>query len=207
MKKVNIPGTVVHFDDAAGRIVTIDYILVEEAGREWADCYRNDYYGEFDEEERVCRFYHRRLNVLDLAGDVAILKDSQQIDGQRYASSIAISDDRIFYNVTEYNYDADNYSPPVNKVHVLSYNAAGTIREMGAVQVDNGGWWYGQLVAREGRAFMTGSNELTVIDATGSSVTTARHDMAGWGCNQFEVQNDVAYCAMGQYGVKSFPLD
>lgn len=206
LPKINIPGTVVHFNADADRVVTIDYLLEEKAANGWEDCYSNNFYGTFDEEQKVCRTYRRRLNVLDLEGNTAILKDSQRIDRDARAGSIAVSDDRIFYNVTVWD-DSDSAAPPKSTIHVLSYDKVGDIKAFDEVALENTAWWWGQLVARDGRAFMAGMNELTVVDARGDKVSLKQHDMGGWGCNELEVHDDVAYCAMGQYGVKSFPLD
>lgn len=206
LPKVNIPGNVVHFDGDADRIVTIDYLLDEKAARSGEDCYRNNFYGYFDDVDNVCRTYQRRLNVLDLDGDTAVLKDTRMIDREAQANSIAISDDRIFYSSVVWNNDAPD-APPISTVSVLSYDSSGEISTRGHVELNPTGYWWGQLVARDGRAFMTGSNELTVIDATSSEVEITRHEMGGWGCSQLEVQDDVAYCAMGQFGVKSFDLN
>jgi hypothetical protein len=206
LPQVNIPGNVVHFDNDSGRIVTIDYLLDERPARNWDDCYDGNFNGYFDEEARVCRTYRRRLNVLDLEGETALLRDSRVIDEDTVAGSSAVSDDRIFFNVSVWDEDPSSNAPPKNYVRVLSYDASGDIDLLDQVQLESG-WWYGQLVARDGRAFLTGDNELTVIDATGSSAEVTRHEMPGWWCSQLEVQNDVAYCAMGQYGVMSFELD
>ncbi len=159
----------------------------------------------FDEEEGSCRTYRRRLNVLDLKGDSAFLKDTKLIDAEAAAQSIAVSDNRIFYNTVVRNQDTPE-APPRSSVSVLSYDSSGEISQQGDAQLDQNGYWWGRLVARDGRAFLTGSNELTVIDATGKRVAVKRHEMGGWGCSQLEVQDDVAYCAMGQFGVKSFDL-
>ena len=202
---VNIPGKVVHFDAEAAQIVTIDHRLEAQAMTASEDCYRQNLMVEFDRESNTCRIYRRQLNVLALDGSTALLKDSREIDVEAYASSIAVSDSHIFYETILW--DADGNSPPTATVTALAYNDEGEIGRVGEATLPRTWYYGGSLVARDGRAFLTGERELTVFDATGSDVEMTTHEMGGYWCSQLEVQNDVAYCAMGQYGVQSFELD
>ncbi len=202
---VNIPGSVVHFDQDTGRVVTIDYLLEERAAQEWSDCYDNNHSGYFDEADHVCRTYKRRLNSLTLDGDVAKRVSQSLIDGDVWASSVAVSDERVFSLTQEWRENA----PPHRTIHTMAFEDDGSLRKLPDVELDTLGYsWWGQLVARDDRAFMAGSNTLTVIDARGDSTPKVQdHDMAGWSCNSLEVRDDTAYCALGQFGVAAFPLD
>src|SRR5690606_1382261 len=96
MPKINIPGNVVHFDAAEARIVTIDYRVVTQPAFSWNDCYNGHTQAEFNESARTCKRYYRRLNVLDLEGDSAVLRSTRDIDSEVAAGTIAISQNRIF---------------------------------------------------------------------------------------------------------------
>jgi hypothetical protein len=151
LPEVNIPGSVVHFDADKNRIVTIDSPLSEKSTKTPEDCYDNNSNAIYDYVAERCRIYRRRPNVLDLEGDIAVLKDSRELDQEAWAGSIAISENRIFYQVSVWDETAPN-APPKQSVHVLSYNARGDIQTVGEVALENAAGWWGQLVARGGRA-------------------------------------------------------
>src|SRR5690606_31788704 len=122
MPKVNIPGSVVHFDADEGRIVTIDYRVATKPAFTASDCYSGNLPADYDQVRRSCQVYYRRLNTLDLVGDQAILKSTRDIDGQVAAGNIAISQNRIFYSSTEW---ASEDVPSTTTVTALSYDGQG----------------------------------------------------------------------------------
>lgn len=207
LSQVNIPGKLVHYDHSSGRIVTIDYLAEATPAATASACYeRNNYqWVDYDDRKNTCYVYRRQLNVLDLEGDTAVLKDSRIIDNDAYASSIAVSNSHIFYQT--FLWDNNGDAPPETVVTALTYDDAGEITRVGEAALPRTWYYGGSLVARDGRAFLTGDRDLTVFDATGDDLEMTTHEMGGYWCSQLEVKNDVAYCAMGEFGVQSFALD
>lgn len=204
LEPINIPGQVVHFDAKGQRLVTVDYVLETRPALSWNDCYDDsNYYGYFDEQRRQCRVYRRRLNLLSIDGDQATLLDRKEIDRELRAQSIAVSDQRVFYNTVSYSDDA---GPIEQRVGAIAIGSSG-FTDLGEAPIESGGYYWGSLVARDGRAFLSQDNELTVVDATGSDVKATAHEMGGWYCASLEVTETTAYCAMGEHGVRAIPLD
>jgi hypothetical protein len=123
---------------------------------------------------------------------------------QRNSGSIAISQQRLF--VSTHNKRAWNTAhPPEQRVESFAFNPDGQLVRLKPVDVDDGDYW-GQLYARDARAFTSSSGRLTVIDTRADEPSIKHHDMQGWGCDSLEVSGDRAYCALGQYGVFAVDL-
>ncbi len=202
LAEVNIPGQVVHYDHDEKRVLTVDYLQAQIPATNDA-CYRSGHYAEY--RAGHCTVYQRRVNLLELDGATARLVDRELIDVDGPAGTIAISDDRIFFADQPGYYSGG--SPKDVKFHTIA--VGDSLKRLGDVTLPEGaGWWYPQVFARDGRAFIVTEGDLTVVDATGSGTPTAtHHQMPGWYCSSLEVRGDFAYCAMGQSGVSAFPLD
>ncbi len=197
LEPVNIPGTLVDFNDATGRLVTVDYLYEENSTEDGADC-RNGY---FDSEASTCRIYRRNINTLTLNENLAELVDRQLIDeGNTWASSVAVGDGRIFASYYDYQ-NADDGT----QVRTLAMGSTGRLTDLGAVTLEAPA---GNLLARGNRAFLSSYGVLNVINAENEdTIETTEHEMGGYSCNSLEVSESYAYCALGYQGVQAFPLD
>ncbi len=207
LAKVNIPGQVVHFDGKTGRAVTMDYVYSERSAQTWEDCYdgRNSY---FDDTERRCKNYSRRINALTIGDGVATRMSLLLLDDERVSSFVAVSDERVFYtSSTRRAYD--DHQTPRTRLETVAYTKNGQFLTLNSVALDSPGWWWGQIYARGTRAFIPLDGKLGVVDTTDASATPrlVKHDMQGWGCSSLEVHEERAYCALGMFGVASFDLE
>lgn len=194
LEPVNIPGSLLDFDVASGRIVTVDYLLEEQSARSWEECV-----GYFDGD--TCRVYRRRLNTLQLEGEVARLIDTVILDrGDQLAGNIAATKTRVFIS----RHDRKSGAAMVQG---FAFSARGKIEPLPEVITGSPDAW-GALVARDERAFLSASGALTIVDTTDPEAPTTRTlPMGGYSCRALEVTEDTAYCALGAYGVQAFSLE
>ena len=109
---INIPGTPVHYDDAASVLVTIDYQETLEEATSPEDCAARGYYGYFDESPTACRVTRRSVNALRLQPDRATRTGFLPLDVKRRTANIAVSDSRIFYTTMEVPVSLGGVAPP-----------------------------------------------------------------------------------------------
>jgi len=208
LEKVNIPGGIIDFDSASGRVVTLDYLESSIPGTSWEDCRAQlgDFASfTFDPTQNRCVNYRRALNTLTVEDDQATLVDSILVDSAEIqASSIAVTKNRVFAHYGAYG----GTSQP--NVQVFAVGASGEelgeLERLGGVNLTGTGWAY--LVARGERAFLSESGLFTVIDGRdGDNLKATRHEMNGYTCQSLEVAENAAYCALSYQGVAAFPLD
>ena len=219
LPKINIPGTAIHFNASTNELVTIDYRDSLEAVDSQADCYyARGNYGFYDgNDQNLCHVVRRTLNALTLEGDRAVRHSQLALDAERRTMNIAVSKNRIFYTTTEFP-DPAVFSGEATPSATLSpvmleslrLDAGQLVRlpsqELRRLRSDSYGY-YGQLYARDERAFEVFDNNLTVIDTLHPSAQTRlTQELPGWGCQSLEVASDAAYCAVGQRGVEVIDL-
>jgi hypothetical protein len=208
LPEINIPGQVVHFDGAEQRLVTLEaHLYSEKPALSWEQCHAQGGQSYVDYQTNVCRTYRRRANALVLEGDKARRVSLVNLDTDtRDSGSIAVSNERLF--VTTYGRRAYNESaPPEQRLESFAFSADGQFVRLRALDMDEGGEYWGNLYARGTRAFTSSSGQLTVVDTSDKRAPSLkRHDTQGWGCSSLEVAGERAYCALGQYGVFSVDL-
>ncbi|MBN1610305.1 MAG: beta-propeller domain-containing protein [Polyangiaceae bacterium] len=230
MGPINIPGQVLHYDHALGRLVTLDYELVDVAeGKDNQEaCY--DAGGntrfELDPPEQTsrsdydwltatgnCHRWYRRLNSLVLedgkARRVSLLRVETDSDSgkPRYADQIAVTDSRLFFE--RWTQGEENWDRVDPEVVSLALTEDGRLSELGSIVPESAYAW-GELVGRGKRAFLTGNGRFEVITSeSGKRLTSSVHELRSWGCygSSLEVAGDTALCALGMYGVQRIPLE
>lgn len=204
LAQVNIPGSAIDYDHESKQLVTVDHLLEERPADDWEDCYSDHGNVYFDDQAGVCRSFQRRVNVLTVGDGTATLLSRKNIEDEQPAQSVSMGDGLIFYDTI--NRDASGHVEQT--FYTLKVEADGGLTELPAIEnrQDGVSYWYTQ-VARGKRAFQIGNHKLHVIDATDDEPTMTTFDMPGWACDSLEVRDNVAYCAMGPYGVKAFALD
>jgi len=194
---VNIPGGLVDFNHESGRIVTMDYAFEEKHATSYEQCTN----GYLDTTTEICKIYRRVVHTLDLQDDEAVLLDSALIDqGDFWANGIAVTDSRVFAS----SYRSSSSAGPVSTLRVFSIDAGGDLASLGEVDTSELAW--GNLVARDKRAFVSAYGQLVVVDSR-DGITVSTHEMGGYYCNALEVSGDTAYCALGYQGVQAFDLE
>jgi hypothetical protein len=223
LPQINIPGSVVHFNADTNELVTIDQQETLEATANFSDCYARGYYGYYESTPDSCRVVRRSLNSLVIEGDKAVRKSIVQLDGDRRTTSIAVSNNRIFYTTSAFPisryYDgsaesASGQTPNVPKLEPVTLETltldGGVLTGQAPVQLrelPEGSYYYGQLYARDERVFEIYDNTVTVLDTLDPEAPTRlERELPLWGCASLEVANDTAYCAAGQRGVEVIDL-
>jgi hypothetical protein len=122
------------------------------------------------------------------------------------AGTVAVSDSRIFYTVQETNLDGGEGALTVA---ALAYGANGELSELGSTPPIDG-YYYGGMVARDNRAFLSGYGLLNVVESPdGAEPTSREHEIRSWSCSygDLEVVGDQAFCAGNEFGVQRIALD
>jgi hypothetical protein len=165
----------------------------------------------------------RSINSLLVDGDRAVRKSQLLIDRTRRTNNIAVSDSRIFYTTTEFPvYEAGGPRPisssdtqsnlPTSPITLETLRlSGGQLSRLPSSelrrQVNAGYSYYGELFARDERAFEVYDNTVTVVDTVNvASPVRLTHEIPNWSCQSLEVSGDTAYCAVGQRGVEVIDL-
>ena len=174
-----------------------------------------------------CLVGRRSINSLLLEGDRAVRKSQLLLDRTRRTLSIAVSDSRIFYTTAEFPPAPDTGErlqvggaggagnlPPIPTTPVtletlqLSQGALSRLPSQLLRRQPNQIYaGYGELLARDDRAFEIYDNTVTVVDtANPADFKQLAHELPNWGCQSLEVSSDAAFCAVGQRGVEVIDL-
>jgi hypothetical protein len=103
---INVPGSLMHYDAAHGRIVTSQLTRKPSETLTYEECDTRYGYFEFDypnvavssneAPQGTCTGYTQTLHLVRLAGDRATLDGSYTLDATKVVSSSALGDDRVF---------------------------------------------------------------------------------------------------------------
>lgn len=213
LSPINIPGQAVHYDHDAGLVVTLEDVLESEhAASDWESCTSRDGRVSFDYEASVCRVWDRRINTLRVGVGGASLVSRESLDRDGFHStSVAVTASRVFVRSQEGGLYGWSEEVPESRVTTYALGAGGALEAGASVALSDLQrsyyWGGGQITARGDHAFITESNRLVVIDASGGGAPDVREvDMPGWYCQSLEVRAGRAFCAMGPYGVMTIDL-
>jgi hypothetical protein len=223
---VNIPGQLIHYDHATGQVVTLEDVreILGTSGN-YRSCYdahpeatweidqaayqANGY--DYERTPGTCVRWHRRINSLLLEGDLA--RRVSQLDLPTSSAdrvvhstgSIAVSNERIFYQAVARNMDTGAAS---TEIVALGYRSNGEITLLGSAASNSSyAYYYGGFVARGKRAFLTGEGSLEVFESPdGEAPVRSEHELRSWSCS-IEVVGDELYCAGNEFGVQRIALD
>ena len=226
LPSVNIPGQVVHYEHDHGLLVTVEDVReVLGTFSNYRGCttaypegsfeidqgvYQANGY-DYERTPGVCVRWHRRLNSLVLEGDVARrvgqvdLLTSSDGNVVHTAGSIAVSTSRVFYEAFATNRDTGESS---TEIVALGYGSDGKLTSLGSVP--SSGYYYGNLVARGKRAFVSSYGLLEIVESPdGTAPVKLERELRGWSCDagSLEVVGDQAFCAGQEFGVQRIALD
>ncbi len=201
---INIPGQVVHFDADHQRAVTVSFLHREVPAVDWGDCYAQAYSAWFDHVAKRCNVYDRQVNVLSIGEDRATRISQLKLDGDRIATSVGVTSERVFYLTQE------RTSPVADeRLESLSFASTGHLQRLPSLELEpSGAWFYGAaLKARGTRAFVQRPGAMLVAQTEIKLVPTlTKHELPGWNCGSLEIGASQAFCAAGQFGVVRIPL-
>jgi hypothetical protein len=192
---LNIPGSLLVFDAAAERALTVDYRANVIDGITAAECYANAN-ARFDAPNGAydwnttpgrCTILLYALNLLDLAGDRVVVLGRYDIEQGEQIGQIAVGDDRVFLTLSSgygwgYGYAVPDapvadvacyggcyFNPEDNELPVLSVAGlrSGNFG-VGRLTLPGGDWWSYSPVAASGTRAVVASGwrgKVHVIEA------------------------------------------
>lgn len=109
LEPVNIPGSLLAFDAATNRALTVDYRYVEIKNISPKQCYEEEFgafaadnpnWTSWEDDRGSCTALRLTLHLVEIKGDGAKLLGSKALDKGSYISSVATGDDRVFIGTT-----------------------------------------------------------------------------------------------------------
>jgi len=212
---VNVPGAVVAWDEASSRAVVADFQLADAGDLPEEDCWSNPR-SWYDYEDDRCLLASRPLHLVQVTDGGASLLDTVALDGDETAvRGAAASDERLFVHLQQGSYgwydEGDGgYGPsqlPSAEVVVFSDWATGDLDVDGQLSIPGAGGWLGQLRAIGTRLIFQAESGLGEIDASDASAPAVEvHDLWGYYCGDLKTDGEMAYCAMGSWGIQAVEL-
>ena len=216
LEPVNVPGSLVSWDAASGRLLTMDYQPVVLDDVDYQTCWNElGYSATFEpsvpedyESLGTCTGRHRSFKLASVVGDGAFLLDSLSIPLGSSTSAPLLGDDRVFVGISDSDYGeyGDYYSSSFRWMVLAGMDA-------GALQM--------RLEARpeaiEGYAAGASGTSLVLLDWYGlelrtldtsdldAMTITAEGSLSSWPYD-VSVSGDRAYASLGPYGVEVVEL-
>jgi hypothetical protein len=235
LPSVNVPGSLLAFDAAHSRALTIDYRSTVRTTTS-QDCYQtpnsyfyppNDPNFDYTNGTAPCVQILYSINLVSFEDGVATRLGRHQLAAGESVGQLALGDDRAFMTLTSNNYygyygldiAVDCFGPcgyyggafNTTELPVLTVSglASGDFA-VGRVEVTGGDYWsYAPIVAQGKRAALSSGwrGSLSVIDAADAAApTVVRKVEVGGYVNQLTLVGDTAVAAMGYDGVQSISL-
>ncbi|MGH1341681.1 MAG: beta-propeller domain-containing protein [Nannocystales bacterium] len=207
---VNVPGTVIAWDNAASRAVVVDFQLESTSDQETCWSHAASWYSY---EDDACALVQRPLHLLQVHADGATLLDTVDIQGTdggiRQATA---SDERLFVSLQHGSYawteDGGYIGSPQSQVAIVADWSADSLAVAGTQVVGHGGGWLGELTALGTQLLFQASSGLGQLDASNPAAPSLTlHELWGSYCADLHTRDGIAYCAAGAWGVQALPLD
>lgn len=211
---VNVPGAVVAWDESSSRAVVADFQLEPFDAANEEECWSHPG-ASYSYTDDACAIAHRSLHLVQVQGGGAQLLDTAELEGDDGAlRGAAASDERLFVHVQRGNYQGwseDGGGPtqvPEAEVTVFADWPTGDLSPEGSLTLPDGNSWLSSLTATGNRLVFRAENGLGEIDATDPAApSTEFHDLWGYYCADLQTDGDMAYCAMGPWGIQAVELD
>ena len=212
---VNVPGAVIAWDEGSHRAVLADFQL-EDVGADNEDACWSQANAWWSYGLDRCVLAHRPLHMVEVDGDGAYLLDTVDIEGDDGAlRGAAASDDRLFAHVRRGSYEwiedgeGGGYDQfPTAEVVVFADWPTSDLAADGQAELNDRGSWLGSLTAVGTQLIFRADNGLGTLDASDPAAPTLSvHELWGSYCGELKAEGDMAYCAMGAWGVQAIELD
>ncbi|AUX35775.1 MULTISPECIES: beta-propeller domain-containing protein [Sorangium] len=210
---VNVPGSLLAFDGALGRALTVDYEPFELEVPSAEACYRafaqnvdfeptspNDWEGP-----GVCKGMSRVIKLLDVGSKTARLRDERPMDGDAGIWRVFVGDDRVFM-LTYLNYVVEDGEVPYG-ILAVSGLEEGSIELARKPFAELG---YSSPLIADGTRLLVASYSppsLAVID--GSDVGALTYETKGElsaPVSRVTLDGDRALCSLGHHGLEVVDL-
>ncbi|WP_437731574.1 beta-propeller domain-containing protein [Sorangium sp. So ce1335] len=206
---VNVPGSLLAFDRASGRALTVDYEAVEFQAANSTACYGVFADAQFrptDTEDwngpGLCTATRRAFKLLDVGDTTARLRDESPLPDNRSISQPLLGDDRVFMSTsaTRVGTEADDADGP--GILVVSGLEKGSI-EVVTKELDELN--YGWPISADGKRAVVASYyppTIGVIDATdlGEVTYETKGELSSYS-HKVTVSGDLALCSLGHHGL------
>ncbi len=222
---VNVPGSLVSFNGATGRLLTVDYKRLPTELLTFEQCSAKYGYtavfnsldpNNYDyQTPGNCTGVERSFKLLNVAGSAASLLDTHPIEDGAYFSGVLIGDDRVFaYQLKGgYWYDEEgdgsgSGSGPTYGILVLSGIDSGNLE---SELVEDDASVTGIPMAAVGKRLIVSSYNppgLSLLDATDMSAISVdrKADLNGY-LSDVDVSGGLALCSLGQFGMQVVDLN
>jgi hypothetical protein len=220
---VNVPGEVVALDAESERAVVVAPEFEVLADLEWDECSAEPGAMSYDGEARTCVIVHRRLELVQLDGDQASVLDELEIESERVIRDVIGTRQQVFALLGRSDYlgyddvDVDwavgaggighaDLAAPQGEIVAVTGLQDGTLEEAFRVEV-NAARLDG--IDGSGQRLLVPADDagLGVLDLSDPSDPAYEvRDLYGV-CRSLALGEDVAYCALGERGAQSIPLN
>ncbi|WP_437721952.1 beta-propeller domain-containing protein [Sorangium sp. So ce861] len=210
---VNVPGSLLAFDGALGRALTVDYAPFELEVPSPEACYRafaqNVNFEPTDPYEwtgaGVCRGMSRTMKLLDVGSERARVRDERPMDGDAGIWQVYVGDDRVFM-LTYLNYVVEDGEVPYGML-VASGLEEGRIE---LVRKPFAELSYSSPLFADGTRLLVSSYSppsLSVIDASDLDALTfeTKGELSSY-VHRVTVDGDRALCSLGPHGLEVVDL-
>ncbi|WP_437753314.1 beta-propeller domain-containing protein [Sorangium sp. So ce1389] len=212
---VNVPGSLLAFDRASGRALTMDYQTVEFEAADYVACYGTFGRAEFLPHNQetwegpgLCRATSHTLKLVDVGAETARLRDESPLDDNRSISQVFVGDDRVFmYTYGNYYYADDGSTSDRSGILVASGLEAGSIETATRPSAELG---FGGPLLADGKRLLISSYSppsIAVLDAADLDELTyeTKGELSSY-TYQVTVSGDRALCSLGHHGLEIVDL-
>jgi uncharacterized secreted protein with C-terminal beta-propeller domain len=206
--RTNIPGSLLNVE--GNRAVTVDYKRLTQKGTDARSCYESGRNVWFDNGTNACTRVERELALVDfLPSGSARLVNRAALPGQN-VSTILAADDRLYVGLyPEYensNVAHSSYAPPARRAGsragliALGGLREGHVREIASVR-DQNSW---PLAVNGTKVAVGGDRGIRIYETGANPGLLGAAELRGYGyTNHVLLDNDRAFCAMGEFGVQT----
>ncbi|WP_437285795.1 beta-propeller domain-containing protein [Sorangium sp. So ce406] len=211
---VNVPGSLLAFDGASRRALTVDYETVEFAAADYAACYGVFAEARFEptnqeswEGPGVCTGTRRTLKLLDVGDTTARLRDESSLPDNRRIAQVLAGDDRVFMYTAGNYIVADSDRESSTGILVASGLEAGSIDVATQPLEDLDYGW--PILADDARLVIASYNppSIAVLDAADLDELTyeTKGELSSY-THRVTISGDRALCSLGHYGLEIVDL-
>ncbi|MBL8720778.1 MAG: beta-propeller domain-containing protein [Myxococcales bacterium] len=205
-RSINVPGSLLAFDAASSRVLTVDYKRIVTVASDYSDCYAKGTAGDiplFDWDAKTCVILHRTLRKLSVSGSIATMIESLELPKQRVSLAVVAGPRVLLRSGYDY-YGYDGYKTgPVDRAWVVDGLRDGALRSS---EIALGSGYGGGMWAAGDRAVLSSDRRLFAVDLAAAKVLrTVQLDGYSYP-SHVAVAPDTAYASLGDQGVLAVSL-
>lgn len=208
---INVPGSLVSYDEASGHLLTVDYVRkTEHVDRQacydlfgYSGYFVPDTDGDWD-GMGTCTAFDRSLAVVavdEAFGDAAPV-DQETLSTRDSVSNLVVGDDRVFFTSWTYSQTGESTS----HVWVVGGIVAGSLE---VAEHDLADTWWAWPIAAQGKTLVAASwpGAVVTVDTTDmASPQFVKVNDVPWWADQALVDGDRVLLALGPWGLQVVDL-